>query len=237
VLRTTRRPPIFVAFFALLLTLAGAARADDFACGADALRRLDGYYADAKLLAAAPRLRAWPAALATTDAQSAGITIRDGRVHLSLAWHESDGGGHCVSEDAQGLWLRRAWDGKTVLGPYRRVAGPHDNEALAYLALLMPGCFDSSDAHRWCFARDAITVDGRPFGGSFSLDLSELPEYGTVLQKGISPGQPEPALPLLVFVPTPAGWDVYADDWLTRPGHADVVPGRTRPLFTLARRP
>lgn len=204
--------------------------ADDFVCPPDArLHALEGYYALQSVIDAAPRLRSWPAVLDAVDAQTAGMTIRDSNVFLSLAWHEGDTGGHCVREDAKGVWLREADKSGTVHGPYQRLASLDEDEALAYLSLFLSGCYASSNGEPWCFSREGIAVDGRRFEALFNLDTTEAPAYGLSLR--IS--DPAQALPLLVFVPTDTGWAVYRDDFVTASEHVPVEVGRTAPLLLL----
>lgn len=213
----------------LALTASMAAQAGGFLCPGDpGLRALSGYWGHAKLVQAARRLRSWPAALREVETDTAGVAVRDGDVFISRSWHEGDAGGHCARRDARGLWLREK-DANRTLGPYVRVARVDEDESLAYLSLFLRGCYRASDGQRWCFSRREVIVGGRPFTGSFNLDSSELPEYGTSFRvPGADP-------PLLVFVPTPTGWAVYADDFVSKEGHVPVVPGRTPPLLTLRR--
>ncbi len=140
---------------ALLALIASSSyAADGFVCPGDPkVRDLAGYYAHATVIEAAPRLRSWSAILGAVDSDKAGLTMRDGDVFLSRSWHEGDTGGHCVREDAKGLWVRETSNPSVLLGPYRRLATLAEKEALAYLTLFMNGCYASSDGKRWCFSR------------------------------------------------------------------------------------
>ncbi|MBV8503842.1 MAG: hypothetical protein JO006_19250 [Paucibacter sp.] len=218
--------------FAVLLAFAAssAQAAEDFVCsGSSAIREFVGYYAHTAIIDSASRLRSWPAILKSTASDVAGLIVQNDNVFLSRSWHEGDTGGHCIKRDTRGIWVREASDPDRLLGPYRRVATPTENEALAYLALFMSGCYKSNDAKRWCFSRREITIDGVPFKGEFNLDTMELPEYGTSFRV---PGGP---LPLLVFAETAQGWAAYWDDFVTTEGRVPVVVGRSHPTFTLTK--
>jgi hypothetical protein len=212
----------------LALVTGSSYAAEEFICPPDKrIGKFAGYYAHMAIVKSAPRLRLWPAILKTTEPYAAGLTIKNDNVFLSLAWHESDMGGHCIKQDAQGIWVREYAPNSIVerplLGPYKRIATLTENEALAYLTLFMDGCYKSSDSKRWCFSRTGVTVDGAPFGGEFELDTIELPKYGTSFNLSKWP------LPLLVFEPTKQGWAAYRDDVVTSESTGHV------PVFTLTK--
>lgn len=196
--------------------------------GDPALDALAGYYAHTSVIAAARVQKSWPAILASTDAQLAGLIIKDRSVRRALAWHESDSGSNCIEVNGEDVFLK-AEDEPKRAGAYRRLATIDQNESWSYLNLFASGCYAASNKTRWCISKSGITVDSKPLAVTFSLDTMEQPGYGTALKTG------DERLPFLVLVPSPVGFRVFRDTWLSDEKRKPVYPARDKPWLTLKR--
>ncbi len=218
-------------FATLTLIACTSVSAQTRVCSGDsALDALSGYYAHVSITFSATRLKSWPAILGTTEAQTAGLIVKDRNVFRALAWHEGDAGGHCLEIKGKEVTLR-AKDEPQTLGTYRRIARLGENESWSYLSLFAAGCYAASNQTRWCISKTGITVDSKPFDVKFSLDTTEQPDYGTNL---LIEGGP---LPLLVLVPTTTGFRIFKDTWASDEKRKPVDPVRNTPWLILTRLP
>ena len=181
-----------------------------------------GVYVPTRLLAQVRTTRRWDLALKTPV--PSGITEvrigRDGRVGLSWAWHEGAVLGReidpgCLRFDGTGLQLEQR--GQPVIGPFVAVAGASraDDEDGPYFDLLFAGCYTAAGSgERWCFDTHRVTVGGKRRTARFKVDLSELPEAGSLLEVS---GDDR----FWLFVPRGDGWAVYRTGWVSAPGYQE----------------
>jgi hypothetical protein len=213
----------------LALVVCTGASAQTQVCSGDAsLDALSGYYASTSVIASAAKFKSWPEILGSTDAQIAGLIVKDRNVMRALAWHEGDTGGHCL-DIVGGMVTLRAKDEPKSSQTYRRIAMIGENESWAYLSLFAAGCYSASNGTRWCISKSGITVDSKPLDATFSLDTMEQPDYGTNL---LVDGGP---FPLLVLAPTPNGYRVFRDTWASDEKRKPIDPTHDTPWLTLTR--
>jgi hypothetical protein len=211
-----------------LFICCGASAQTRICSGNPALDSLSGYYAHASVLTAATKFKSWPEILRSTDAQTAGLIVRDRNVFRVLAWHEGDQGGHCLDVKGNEVTLQVKDEPKTI-GTYRRIASLGEDESWSYLSLFAAGCYSASNGSRWCISKTGITIDSKPFDAKFSLDTMEQPEYGTNLL--VDGGE----LPLLVLAPTPTGFRIFKDTWASDEKRKPINSLQDTPWLVLTR--
>jgi hypothetical protein len=212
--------------FALLVCT--TASAEPTLCRGDAgLAGFAGFYAHQVVIAQAHRTRSWPATVAAAGTHEPGIVVTRKDVLRVEGWHEQPSGGNCITPEGTSVWLHIAKLKAKAMGPYLKIAGAEHTLPTAYLTLIAGGCYLATDKSKWCIDSTGVTINGKPIGWKFELDLSELPEYGTSLVDRKAQNQ------LLVLAPTATGFDVYKDTWMSADNRKPAGPGESKPWVSL----
>jgi hypothetical protein len=193
-------------------------------CSGDAaLKKLEGYWSSTHFLNLVDQQGVWTNAMEATDSQQIALSIRAGQIKQNLAWHEGDESKYCLRQEGDKIWLLADGAKRPEQGPYQRMGKLDQPEANLYLARLIQGCFVSEKKEKWCFARGALSINGKPVKAKLELDMSELDLYGTPLHVQ---GR---RLPFWYLVKRDDGWAVFEDDYASNEKRVPVDPKTSKP--------